>query len=307
MKKYNLSYLEVSLDFQNKNWNKSKLKDNMWLTAKDLYKNINITFEKIIDIVKSDYRQYSPFIFLNDTKQGDNWDNEKQDLLILDVDDGLTINEAKKIFRKCKYLIATTKSHQMDKKGLKCDRFRIILPAVNIPIGDEYFNFTKTLEKKYPFIDKQVNTKTGAFLGAAKCEYWYNDGTEFDCNILINMQKKLENIKSIKEPTINISKTNTNSTRTKSNHNNDEIDIQALKSRLSRKVIADIISSCGYDVNSKFMFKWRIDERTPSASISKDLLIKDFGSDLCTDIIGFVQQTRGLDFKESLDYVNQYV
>lgn len=138
--KVNISYLEVPLEFQGVNgkklnlekWNKSKLKDHMFLTAEPLYKNINIEFNKVIDIVKSDYRQYSPFTFKNGTKKSENWSNENQDLLILDIDDGLTIQDAKEQFKSYEYLLATTKSHQIDKKGLKCDRFRIIIPSNNI-------------------------------------------------------------------------------------------------------------------------------------------------------------------------------
>ena len=307
MKKYNLSYLEVSLEDQLENWDNSQLVRNMWLTAQPLYKNIDIEFNKIIDIVKSDYRQYSPFEFADNKKISENWSNDKQDLLILDIDDGLSITEAKEIFKKCKYLISTTKSHQVEKKGLKCDRFRIILSAINIPRGDEYFKFIKMIEEKYHFIDKQVNTKTGAFLGSYKCEYWYNEGKEFDCNIIININKRLEKFKTIQEPTKTQHQSNRNIPKTNSYSHNEQIDIAKIKSFLSRELVADIVSSCGYEVNAKFMFRYRQEERTPSTSISKDLLIKDFGSELCTDIIGFVQEVKGINFIESVNYVKTYL
>jgi len=37
------------------------------------------------------------------------------------------------------------------------------------------------------------------------------------------------------------------------------------------------------------------------------LLIKDFGSDLSTDSIGFVQETKQMNFKEACDYVGSFV
>ena len=48
--------------------------------------------------------------------------------LPIDVDDGLTISDARRILGTRTYIIAPTKSHQRDKKGVTCDRFRIFLP-----------------------------------------------------------------------------------------------------------------------------------------------------------------------------------
>ena len=303
--KYLISYLEVPIEYQLENWENSKLKDNMWLTSKPLYKTIEIEFTQLHDLIKSDYRQYSPFEFAGGRKKSENWNNDNQNLLVLDIDDGLTITEAKEMFKEYKYLIATTKSHQVEKKGLKCDRFRVILTSSDIPKGDEYFEFTKILEKKYPFIDTQVNTKTGAFLGSAECEYWYNDGKEFNCKELIDIQRKIDKA-TFKQTQANPSKPKQTKSRPQATYSN-EIDTQQIKSRLTREIVADIVSSCGFEVNRKFMFKYRPDERTPSASISPDLLIKDFGSDLSTDSIGFVQETKQMNFKEACDYVGSFV
>ena len=288
----NISYLEVPMSH-----GFLKLKDAMFLTAEPLYKSKVIDFKNIIDIVKSDYRQYSPFVFKDGKKISENWDNSNQNLVILDIDDGLSLNEAKTIFMEYNYLIATTKSHQVDKKGLKCDRFRVIIPSNNIPIGDDYFKFTEMLEKKYPFIDRQVNTKTGAFLGFFECDYFYNDGKLFDCSPLIEAHNRLK--KSIVNEEIK-------PTVQKYEHK-EPLPIEEIKSRLTRELIADIISDCGFDVNRKFMFKYRQDERTPSASISPDFLIKDFGSDLSTDIIGFIQEVKRVDFKSAVMEVSKYV
>ena len=297
--KYLLSYLEVPLEFQMKKPDNCKLKNNMFLTAEPLYKTIELEFEKIIDIVKSDHRQYSPFVFEGGKKIGDNWRNDNQNLLILDIDDGLSLNEAKELFKEFKYLIATTKSHQIEKKGLKCDRFRVILPAVNVPTGKRYFEFTSALEKKYPFIDKQVNIETGAFLGYFDCEYFYNNGNIFDCKPLCDAASKLK--RAVME------ETSTKQTKQISYDSSVDIDVQSVKDRLTREIVADIVSSCGYEVNRKFMFKYRQDERTPSAGISPKLLIKDFGSDLSTDAIGFVMETKQMKFVEAVNYVGSFV
>ena len=288
----NISFLEVPMD------SKKKLKDAMFYTAQPLYKNRDIEFTDLHKMVSSDYRQYSPFLFNDGIKKSENWDNSKQNILILDIDDGLTIDEAKKIFKDYMYLICTTKSHRKEKKGKIEDRYRVILKSFNIPIGDDYFLFTNELEKIYPFIDKQVNTKTGAFLGFTDCEYWYNDGKDFDCSPILQVAKDREKIKEENKKFVYIDR----------NYNND-LPLDEIRNLLTRETVADIVSSLGYDVNRKFMFKYRLDERSPSASISNNTnpLIKDFGSDLETDCIGFVQEVKSCDFKTAVEYVGSYL
>ncbi len=83
MKKINISILEVPTNQDN------KLINSMYLTAQPLYRKINIEFNQLHRIVSSDYRQYSPFRFIGGIKVGENWNNMDQDLIILDIDDGL--------------------------------------------------------------------------------------------------------------------------------------------------------------------------------------------------------------------------
>ena len=88
----NISYLNTPLEGDD-----LKLNENMWITAKPYYKSKNIKFEKLHRMVSSDYRQYSPFLFKDKTKKSENWNNDNQNILILDIDDGLTIDKAKEI------------------------------------------------------------------------------------------------------------------------------------------------------------------------------------------------------------------
>ena len=283
----NISYLNTPLEGED-----LKLNDNMWITAKPYYKNKNIKFEQLHRMVSSNYRQYSPFLFKDGTKKSENWNNDNQNILILDIDDGLTIEKAKEIFNNFQYFICTTKSHQKDKKGIICDRFRIILPIVNNPIGDDYFLYMRNLEQMFSFIDAQVNTKTGAFLGFANCKYWYNKGDVFDMEIIKPVNIKKQEIKINKHIV----------------HNELETDLEAIKSKLTRESVAEIINSLGFEVDRNFKFKFRQEERTPSASINNGLnpLIKDFGSDISGDIFYFVQKVKDCSFVESVNYVNSF-
>lgn len=285
----NISYLNVPLEIENA----PKLKDAMYLTAEPLYKATQLEFTQLHRMIQSDYRQYSPFRFIGGKKVSENWNNSQQDLLVLDVDDGKTIEEAKVIFKDYKYLIATTKSHQVEKKGVKCDRFRIILQSNNIPKGESYFNMMEFIKMKYPFIDEQVNTKTGAFLGHCDGEYWYNKGKLYDCSSDMADATRMM-----------ITRMADKQTQVQPNY---DLPIEQIKQSLDQEVVSQIVESCGFEVNRNFKFKFRQDERTPSASIRKDGYIKDFGSDLGTDSIGFVQEVKGLDFKDAVAYVAGYV
>lgn len=264
------------------------LKDNMHITALPLYKKITIPFENLHRLTTSDFRQYSSFNFLKGKKKSENWSNEGQNILILDIDDGLTIEEAKIKFSKYKYFLCTTKSHQVEKKGLKCDRFRIILKAKNVPHNDSYFDYMEQLEKLYPFIDKQVNCKIGAFLGYSKAIYFYNDGIEFDFDILkpIELPKPYEEPRQINE--------------------DNNMEAQELKQNLSRERIADILNMNGFDVDRNFKLKLR-EERTPSTSISINGLIKDFGTDFAGDIFSVLMEYRNMTFPQAIEEVRKYV
>lgn len=284
----NISYLNTPLT-----QDAAKLKDSMYLTADPLYKNISMEFNDLHKMVSSDYRQYSPFVFVAKTKKSENWNNINQDLIILDIDDGLTIEQAKQEFKDYKHLICTTKSHQKEKKGLTCDRFRVILESDNVPIGDDYFIMTDLLEIRYQFIDKQVNTKTGAFLGFADCEYWYNDGKLFDCQSALRDGKRIKKAKAQEKQAVREPR--------------HDLPIDQIKQSLDQSTVSQIVESCGFEVNRNFKFKYRDDERTPSASISKDGYIKDFGSDMAGDAISFVQEVKQVNFKEAVSVVAGFV
>jgi hypothetical protein len=57
------------------------------------------------------------------------------EMIGLDFDSGLTLEQAKELFGKYKHIIAPTKSHQKEKNGIVCDRFRVIL-FLSEPITD---------------------------------------------------------------------------------------------------------------------------------------------------------------------------
>lgn len=117
------------------------------------FKSYVVPFNKIVDLVKSKFN-YSAGTFKDNYRNADNYLNYS-DLIILDVDDGKSIDEARIIFEPFDYIIATTKSHQKEKNGKICDRFRVILPTEK-PINlnkTEYSKMMKEIFKDYPFVD----------------------------------------------------------------------------------------------------------------------------------------------------------
>lgn len=117
------------------------------------FKSYVIPFNKMVDLVKSKFN-YSAGTFKDNYRNADNYLNYS-DLIILDVDDGKTIDEARNIFEPFDYIIATTKSHQKEKNGKICDRFRVILPTekpINLNKAD-YSKMMNEVFKDYPFVD----------------------------------------------------------------------------------------------------------------------------------------------------------
>lgn len=118
------------------------------------FKSYIIPFNKIVDLVKSKFN-YSAGTFKDDYRNADNYLNYS-DMIILDIDDGKSIDEARNIFEPFDYIIATTKSHQKEKNGKICDRFRVLLPTEK-PITLNKIEYSKMMEevyKDFPFVDK---------------------------------------------------------------------------------------------------------------------------------------------------------
>ena len=110
------------------------------------------TLKSLADLTLA--HNWSPFIYNDNYRKGDNW--EGSDVLALDVDDGCTLEEAKQHFSEYQYILTTSKSHQIEKNGKICDRFRLIIPFQSrITDKDIYRNTWYTVANKYTFIDQQ--------------------------------------------------------------------------------------------------------------------------------------------------------
>lgn len=96
---------------------------------------------------------WAPAVFIDSYRKKANFGGT--DLLVFDVDSGCTLAEAKEYFKDYSHIIATTRSHQVEKNGVVCDRFRVIL-ELDKPIKDAatYAATWHHYAKRYPFIDE---------------------------------------------------------------------------------------------------------------------------------------------------------
>ncbi len=93
-----------------------------------------------------------------------------QNMIAFDIDEGLSLADAKDILKEYIWLIYTTKSHQKEKNGIICDRFRIILPTKT--------NFFVTVEQHkelYENLSKVLNIPTYDVATRNVSRLWYTN------------------------------------------------------------------------------------------------------------------------------------
>lgn len=125
-------------------------------------------------------------------------------LVVFDVDNGMTIEEAQSRLCEYKHLITTTKSHQKEKNGQVCDRFRIFLPtADNLPHENKrYKNILKNIAEELDlFIDTPVVETSRYFFGNPDGIEFYNEGTKL-LNWTLFEKEKETNVINERKPAV---------------------------------------------------------------------------------------------------------
>ncbi len=79
--------------------------------------------------------------------------------------------------------------------------------------------------------------------------------------------------------------------------------IEEIRLRLDQHATAAILENAGYKMHKGYKFRLREDEKTPSASVRGDGLIKDFGGDFTGDIIDLLREYHDMSFVEAVNYV----
>lgn len=284
----NLSFIKLSGD----------VKDNYTKTLKG-FRNKDVEWSRLKNVLSNSKVQFTPYMFTDGIKIAKNWDNSKQNMLVLDIDTGLSINECQNKFKKYKYLLGTTKSHQQLKRDTIEDRYRLCIPAINIPTDREvYF---RMLALMFPFNDSATESLTGAFLGNDNAIIIYNEGILLDCYKASELAK--EQLKNEHREKVVIDK---DLLPIYSNNTN----LDNIKSVMSDEIVKDILHSMGIEVTgNKFSLR---PERTPSIKIYSSGYMKDFGASdsdkfIKGDIIQLVMVELGMSFRDAIKYIANYI
>lgn len=138
-----------------------------------------IKFNSIKEIAEYTLKHdWSSFVFDNGYRHGDNW--LRCDVFAIDIDEGCTIEEAKQLFKEYNYAILTSKSHQIEKNGVVCDRFRVIIPLTESIFDKEiYKNTWYSFSNRFPFIDQQCKD-FARFYYKSKDLLYVNQGKTLD-------------------------------------------------------------------------------------------------------------------------------
>lgn len=279
---------------------KGDVKDSYELTLRN-WKNKMVNWCDLHKVMGNSSIQYSPFIFRNGYKTPFNMDRSKQDCICIDVDNGYPIHKFQKTYSKYQFILATTKSNMKPKKGIVCERYRVLFKAHNI--SEDVDVFFRAMELCFPMNDIQVLTKTQAFLGYSKAIVANNEGKSFDmykANSLAIQQLKAEEDEREAD---RISKANMADYM----QFNGMSTVEVIKEQLDRETVRDILESIGIEFDSTGKCKIREDEATHSCKVFEDGGLYDYGSSDKIDVFSVLMDKQEMTFSQALRYVQQYI
>lgn len=169
--------------------------------SKELSENFieySIPFHEFSDILKSDFN-YSPFVYNNNYRLEANSRLKDCNMIILDFDEGLSIEDAKNLFGKWIYILATTKSHQKQKdKKAPCDRFRIVLPTeTSLDCSIEDYKILMDYIHQQTGCDRACKDIARFYYAYPQAEIFINESDYlFDWTDALYKAKKLQEINS---------------------------------------------------------------------------------------------------------------
>lgn len=157
--------------------------------SKDIVRGFKVyeaNFELLKKIVAADVH-YSNLIWADGYRLGDNY-IAGSDCLIFDFDEIVTIDMVMQWFAKYQKLICTTKSHQINKNGVVCDRFRLVLPLYS-PIDLDRYQYTiinRYLAERFN-ADTQSTDAARKYVGYRNCSCFTTSGVKFDWEVFYSL------------------------------------------------------------------------------------------------------------------------
>ena len=168
-------------------------------TSKDLAKDFipnECRFSDFAEILKSEIN-YSPFQYSENYRKESNSLISHANAIIFDFDDGMSIDMAKDVFVDFSYILATTRSHQKDKNGKVCDRFRLVLPCeTNLQVSiQQYKDLMRELIERYG-ADPACKDVSRFYFGFKDSQIQFNFGRLFDIQDELQKLNKKKQIRA---------------------------------------------------------------------------------------------------------------
>jgi hypothetical protein len=112
------------------------------------------------------------------------WDGAN--LFFIDIDDGMTLAEAKEKFKESALLIHTTTNHQKEKKGVTCDRFRVMFALPKKVENPTVITFLYVCATKIFGHDRNITAYSQGYLSPLKSEITvFNETNRLDVGLLV--------------------------------------------------------------------------------------------------------------------------
>ena len=185
-KKYKYSLKEVNTVDEN----------NITLSgSKDLAHNYierSMNWLEIEKVLKGEVN-YSAGTFIDGHRTKDNYKGT-QDIIILDVDEGMSLSLAKQFFSEWQCVIATTRNHNKEKNGKTNDRFRVVLlPNKKIELDSSKFSelMRNVANKLCIQVDEACFDSSRMYFGNKDAEVWFSPSkNRFDISCCIPDTKR---------------------------------------------------------------------------------------------------------------------
>lgn len=127
---------------------------------------------------------WSPIVWKNNYAKTDNFESSSFLALDFDTPGEETMEEINHSLQDHKRIIATTKSHNILKNGIVCDRFRLIIPFTKTITDYKTYKYTyqRALDK-YPWADKSC-TDGARFFFPSKEVVFFDRESEYKWEVL---------------------------------------------------------------------------------------------------------------------------
>lgn len=143
------------------------------------YLNEKVPFDSLHVLTQASGMHWANHHFRNQHRAEENV-NAGFNAIVIDVDEGISLDAAHELMKDFKFMTYTTKRHQTDGHG---DRFRLILPTNYLLELDQedYKEFMNAVMAWLPFkADESCNQRAKKWESFDGGEYHYNEGNLFD-------------------------------------------------------------------------------------------------------------------------------